>query len=134
MSRRSRIAVLAGVAALATLAPTASVRAGLPLPQYADMTVTRSGEHAVPMNFAVRVGQPVVLNVYNYSRQYHTFTVPALGVSVLILPAIGSWPRVTTVRFTVPTLRAALSWRCAICPSGNHREPHAMGGRIYVTA
>jgi len=131
MFGRARIAVLVAVAALTTLALTASAPASLPLPQIVTMTITSNGDRAVPMSFAVRPGVPVVLNVSNYSHQFHTFTIRALGVSVLILPAKGSWPRVTTVRFTT---QRSVSWLCVICPSGIHGHLHAMAGKVYTIA
>jgi len=129
-----RIAVLAAIASMATLGFSASTHAGVPLPQYATLTIARGGEHVMPMNIAVRPGVPVVLNINNYSREYHTFTIRALGVSFLVLPAKGAWARVTTVRFTPPAVGGSLAWRCAICPSGSHRARHVMGGTIDVTA
>ena len=129
-----RIAVLAAIASMATLGFSASTRAELPLPQYVTMTIAQGGDHVLPMNIAVRPGVPVVLNINNYSREYHTFTIRALGISILVLPAKGAWARVTTVRFTPPTVRGPVAWQCAICPSGSHRLAHMMGGRIYVTA
>lgn len=128
----ARIAVLVTVSALTSLVLTVSAPASLGQSQIVTMSITKNGEHALPMNIAVRPGEPVVLNVGNYSREFHTFTIPALGVSVLIRPAIGDWPRVTTVRFTARKLHGSISWFCVICPSGNHRQAHPMAGKVYV--
>ena len=131
MFGRARIAVLAAVAAVTTLGLAASAPASLWRPQTVTMTITRYGEHAVPMNIAVWPGELVVLNVRNYSHEFHTFTVPALGMSALILPAKGSGPRVTTVRFMAQKQHRPVSWLCVICPSGIHGQPHAMAGKVY---
>ena len=131
MFGRVRIAVLAAVAATTALGLTASAPATLWRPQTVTMTITRNGDHAVPMNIAVWPGQPVVLEVRNYSHEFHTFTIPALSMSALIFPAKGSGPRMTTVRFMAQKQHSPVSWLCVICPSGIHGKSHAMAGKVY---
>jgi hypothetical protein len=131
MLGRGRIAAL-GFAATVVLALglAASAPASFWQPQTIRMTITK-GDHALPMNMAVWPGEQVVLKVRNYTHQYHTFTVPALGVSALIYPAGKTGSRVTTVRFTAQKQHVAVVWLCAICPSGVHGHGHAMTGRLY---
>ena len=130
MLGRAKIAAVAALTVLAVLAVVGSTQASLWQPQTVTMTITSQGDQAAPANFAVWPGELVVLKVRNYSHELHTFTIPALGVSALILPAKGSGPRVTTVRFTAQK-HGVVSWLCVICPSGIHGQVHAMSGKMY---
>ena len=92
----------------------------------------RGGERLTPpSNFAVAPGVPVKVTVTNFTREFHTFTIPGLHVSRLILPARGQTPRKTTFTFT-PAKGGSFAWFCAICRSGDHGHPHAMGGTIWA--
>jgi len=134
MRGRVRIALLAAVAVVtAALGPAASAPASLWRPQTVTMTITPS-DRPVPMNIAVWPGNLVVLKVRNYSHEFHTFTIPALGVSALILPARDGGPRVTTVRFLAQRDHRPVFWFCVICPSGIHGQRHAMAGGVYPIA
>jgi hypothetical protein len=130
MVGRARIAAVAAITAVAVLAVAGSTQASLWPLQTVTMTITSQRDQAAPANFAVWPGELVVLKVRNYSHEFHTFTIPALGVSALILPAKGSGPRVTTIRFTAQK-HGVVTWLCVICPSGIHGQVHAMNGKIY---
>ena len=118
---------LAAAIALSTV-PAASASA--PSVQRLTITIALGDQEALPANFAVRPGVPVVVTFRNYTHSFHTFAIRALGVSVLIAPAKGGAPAVTRARFTVPEY-GVYTWSCLICASGAHARMHAMTGRIY---
>jgi len=128
---------LVGMAAIAVTVglalPASAATNSLWKPQTLTITVSAS-DHALPMNLAVWSGEKVVLRIRNYSHAFHTFTIPTLGVSALILPARGVDPRVTRVAFVVPK-RGVVDWLCVICPTGIHGKSHVMRGKLYgITA
>ena len=90
-----------------------------------------AGDRVTEANFALAPGVPVQVTFTNYTREFHTFTVPALGLRKLILPARGHTPRKTTLSFT-PHQWGSFAWRCVICPTGKHGRPHSMGGILYL--
>ena len=110
--------------------PASAATHGLWKPQTLTITVSKT-DHAMPMNLAVWPGEKIVLKIRNYSHGFHTFTVPALGVSALILPAKGTSPRMTLVTFLAPK-HGVVDWLCVICPSGVHGKHHAMRGKLYA--
>jgi heme/copper-type cytochrome/quinol oxidase subunit 2 len=88
------------------------------------------GDRIVEPNLALAPGLPVRMTVTNATHEFHTFTVPALGISRLILPADNHGARKTT--FTFNTNRwGSVAWYCVICPSGMHGKAHTMGGTLY---
>lgn len=89
------------------------------------------GDRVTEANIALAPGLPVEITVTNYTREFHTFFVPGLGLSELILPARGHTPRETTFSFT-PHQWGSFAWHCSICPSGMHRQPHSMAGILYL--
>ena len=90
-----------------------------------------TGDRVTEANVALAPGVPVRITVTNYTREFHTFTVPGLGLSELILPARGHTPRETTFSFT-PHQWGSFAWHCVICPTRMHGTPHTMGGTIYL--
>ena len=110
--------------------PASAATNSLWKPQTLTITVSKT-DHAMPMNLAVWPGEKVVLRVRNYSHTFHTFTIPALSVSALILPAKGASPRVTRVTFVAPK-NGVVDWLCVICPSGVHGKSHSMRGKLYA--
>ncbi len=82
-------------------------------------------------NLAIAPGIPVRLTVTNYTREFHTITIPGLHVSALIFPARGKTPRKTTFTFTARGY-GVFDWYCAVCTSGTHGLRHMMGGTIYA--
>jgi hypothetical protein len=90
-----------------------------------------TGDRVTEANIALAPGVPVRITVTNYTREFHTFTVPGLGLSELVLPARGHTPRETTFSFT-PHQWGSFAWHCVICPTRMHGTPHTMGGTIYL--
>ena len=131
------LAAAFAVSALATPAsPTSASRtATKPHVQKQALTISgaKSHERASPSsgNLAIAPGLPVRITVTNYTREYHTFTVPGLHVSALILPARGRTPRKTTFTFTAHEY-GSFAWYCALCTGGAHGHRHMMGGTIYA--
>lgn len=85
-----------------------------------------AGDRVIEPNVALAPAVPVRLTVTNETHEFHTFTVPSLHLSELILP-----DRTTTLLFT-PDRAGAYRWHCVICPSGQHGHPHTMGGTLYL--
>ena len=88
-------------------------------------------EHVTLPAFAVEPGLPVRLTFTNYTRRFHTFTSPGLGVSALIRPAHGSTPTTTVVTFTAHK-HGAFDWVCLLCPDQGSGSSEAMRGKIYA--
>lgn len=89
------------------------------------------GDRITEANVALAPGVPVRMTVTNSTREFHTFTVPGLGLSELVFPADGQGARKTTFTFT-PREWGPFAWHCLICPSSLHGRPHSMGGILYV--
>ncbi len=127
MTRALRL--LACTAALAAGGAVAAAGAAAPAvaPMHETIDITASGqdEAAMPSNFAVRAGGTVTLTFRNHTNAFHTFTIRALHISVLVRPS-----RSTSVTFVVPY--GVYTWRCVICASGAHPHMHAMGGKMYA--
>lgn len=119
------LALLVGAASAAAAAPGRS-----PNVQNVGLTIL-AGDRIAEPNIALAPGVPVRMTVTNFTRQFHTFTAPGLGLSVLILPARGHTAKTTTFSFT-PRQGGSFAWHCAICPTDMHGKPHTMGGTIYV--
>lgn len=133
MLRRTLVATTAvlSVAVFLAVASTATAgRADRPHPQRVELTIA-GGDHLDAGNVALAPGVPVRMTVINYTHEFHTFTVSALGISKLILPASGTTPRRTTFTFT-PRKPGWFVWHCLICPSGTHGKPHDMSGMLYM--
>jgi nitrous oxide reductase len=90
-----------------------------------DITAAGTAENATPANFAVRSGGTVTLTFRNHTNLFHTFTVRALGISVLLRPM-----RATSVTFVAPY--GVYVWRCVICSTAAHPRAHAMRGNMYA--
>ena len=127
------------LAVSATATPAAPTRAGgsatTPHVQKESLTVSgaKTNERVSPSsgNLAIAPGVPVRVTVTNYTREYHTFTIPGLHVSALILPAHGKAARVTTFTFTAHEY-GTFVWYCGFCTSGAHGHRHMMGGTVYA--
>jgi FtsP/CotA-like multicopper oxidase with cupredoxin domain len=119
------ILALVGAASTAAAAP-----AGTPYVQNVGITIL-AGDRIAGPNIALAPGVPVRITVTNLTRQFHTFTAPGLGLSVLILPARGQTAKTTTFSFT-PHQWGSFAWHCVICPTGMHGTPHTMDGTIYL--
>ncbi|MGZ4388767.1 MAG: hypothetical protein ACXVZL_05245 [Gaiellaceae bacterium] len=131
MSRIGPFAAAALTAAAALLVvASASARDAVPRTQQVSILI-RAGDRVAEPNFAFAAGVPVRITVTNYTREFHTFTIPALKVRALIAPATAGVARTTTVSFT-PDAVGTFAWHCLICPSGEHGIKHAMGGMLYL--
>ena len=96
-----------------------------------DIRATVTGDEAMPFNFAVQPNREVVLLIRNYTRELHTFAIPAIGLNVAVLPGSPRAPRTTRVSFVLPARFAVYRWFCVPCKLGLHHGHH-MGGRIYT--
>lgn len=119
------VLALIGAASAAAAAP-----AGTPYVQNVGITIL-AGDRIAEANIALAPGLPVRITVTNFTRQFHTFTAPGLGLSVLILPARGQTAKTTTFSFTAHQW-GSFAWHCAICPTAMHGTPHPMSGTIYL--
>ena len=89
-----------------------------------------SDETALPAAFAIRAGGTTTIVFRNHTQVFHTFTIRALGISVLVRPARPHGVRTTTVSFVAPY--GVYEWRCVLCASSSHPHMHAMGGKVYA--
>jgi heme/copper-type cytochrome/quinol oxidase subunit 2 len=129
-------AVVLSASASATLAsPTGLGTTTRPHVQMEALTITGAmiNEGLTPSsgNLAIAPGVPVRLTITNYTREYHTFTIPGLHVSALIFPARGKVARKTTFTFTAHQY-GSFAWYCGFCTSGAHGHRHMMGGIVYA--
>lgn len=106
--------------------------------QRLTLTIVSSGrgsgaERVFPSegNLAVAPGVPVQVTVTNFTREFHTFSVPGLHVSALVFPARGGTPSKTTLTFTAWET-GSFRWYCAFCAHDGSGHRHAMGGTIYA--
>jgi hypothetical protein len=111
-------------------AATAAAGGAVTRTQHVSITIG-AGDRTGEANFALVPGVPVRVAITNHTREFHTFTISALGLSALVRPAAAHAPRTTVVTFT-PNAYGTLAWHCAICPSGAHGQPHAMRGMLYL--
>lgn len=133
MSRPSRLLVLvlaAAVALAAAVSTTASTRSAAPLRVTVDIRPAGLDEVAQPTNLAARAGGETTIVFHNYTHAFHTFTIPALGISVLIRPAHGVVMQSTSVTFIAPY--GTYVWHCVLCDSTTHPHMHAMRGKLYA--
>jgi hypothetical protein len=119
---------LASLLALATQPGQATANRGRI--QNIQLTIL-AGDRIVEPNVALAPNLPVRLTIINTTHEFHTFTIPALHISRLVLPAIGHSARKNTFTLTLDTW-GPVPWRCIICPSGEHGGKRAMGGTFYV--
>lgn len=130
-------AVLAAALATAALAEPAGALKPPGFPHVQQLALTITGQANATLvspstgNIAVAAGVPVRVTVTNYTREFHTFTIPGLNVSALILPARGQKARTTT--FTFSAYRSGtFAWHCAYGAKGVHGARHPMGGTVYA--
>ena len=134
MSRQLKLLVFAAVVAVAlvaTAATAARARAPGPLRVTVDIVAAGHDEIAQPANLAVRAGGTTTIVFRNHTRAFHTFTIRALGISVLVRPAYANGVlRSTRVSFVAPY--GTYEWRCLICATSAHPHMHAMRGKVYA--
>lgn len=128
-------AAVAVVAALALGAGQARATAARADVQKVTITIrgTNGGDVKGPIagTFAIRPTVAVRLTIVNYTHEFHTFTIPGLGVSAMIRPAAGHSPRTTTVTFTAARF-GTFAWYCVLCERGVHGAHHAMRGKVFA--
>jgi heme/copper-type cytochrome/quinol oxidase subunit 2 len=130
-------AALAAVVTAAALAAPAGTLKPSKLPHVQRLAITITGRASDTRvspamgNLAVAAGVPVQITVTNYTRESHTFTIPGLNVSALILPAHGQQARKTTFTFTAYR-SGTFAWHCAFCAKDVHGRRHPMGGTVYA--
>lgn len=128
MTRAARFLTVAAAAVLSGAAVAGGLAApSTAPPMHVTLVIAPAGhdESARPANFAVRAGGSVTLTLRNETRVFHTFTIPGLGISVLLRPL-----HTTSVTFVVPY--GVYRWGCVICASGAHPHMHQMGGKMYA--
>jgi hypothetical protein len=77
-------------------------------------------------DFAVRVGQPVLLRITNKDSAPHSITAPATGVSITVLPGTHAYSLVATTA-------GRFEWFCVLpCDPWSMTHPGYMAG--YITA
>ena len=120
-------AAVAAVAALSGAAATglAATSPAQPMRVTIDIAAAGADGVVVPDNFAVRSGGTVTVTFRNHTALFHTFTIRALGISVLLRPH-----RSESVTFAAP--HGVYLWRCVICGTRAHPHSHAMRGLMYA--
>ena len=130
MPLRCLAVVAVAFGALAAGAGVAARPAAEPMRLTVDISAAGHDGVVSPSTFAIRAGGTVTLTFRNHTRQFHTFTIPKLGISVLIRPAAGAAPRLTSATFVVPY--GVYDWECVLCASGVHHQMHVMRGKMYA--
>ena len=96
-----------------------------------DVRATATGDMATPFNFAVQPRHVIVVRIRNYTRELHTFAIPAIGLNVAVAAGSPSAPQTTTVRFVLPRY-GNYRWFCWTCRFGLHAH-HQMAGRLNAS-
>lgn len=133
MSRSLRLfafAVVVAVALVATAATAARARAPGPMVVTVDIYMSGHDEIAQPANLAVRSGGTTRIIVRNHTPLFHTFTIRALGISLLVRPAHGGVARSASVTFVAPY--GIYEWKCLLCATAAHPRMHVMRGEVYA--
>ena len=123
------VAVLA-YTLVGTAATAGSTRAAAPMRVTVNVFAVGNDESTEPANLAVRAGGTVQITFRNHTHMFHTFTIKALGISVLIRPAQGTGVQTTSVSFVAPY--GVYEWRCMFCDTATHPHTHAMKGKVYA--
>ena len=133
MSRSLRLfafALVVATALVATAATAARARAPGPMVVTFDIYAAGHDEIAQPANLAIRAGGTTKIIVRNHTALFHTFTIRALGISLLVRPAHGNVVRSASVTFVAPY--GVYEWRCLLCATPAHPHMHAMRGKVYA--
>jgi hypothetical protein len=88
-------------------------------------TLLAPDERVAGANFAIRPDVPVRVIVWNYTHELHSFTSPALGVNVAILPGSAAHPHRAVFTFVARSY-GRFRWYCVV-PCGGY-----MGGNVYA--
>ena len=130
MPLRSVVLVVVAAGTLVTGTTVAARPAVAPMRVTVDISAAAHDGSILPSNFAVRAGGTVTLTFRNHTHLFHTFTIRKLGNSLLIRPAVGDSPRLTSITFVAPY--GVYRWACVLCASGAHHQMHAMRGTMYA--
>jgi len=124
------LTAVVGIAVAATAVTAGGTSAAAPMRITVNIFPAGHDEITQPANLAVRAGGTVEITFRNHTPLFHTFTIKALGISMLIKPAHDGSVTLTTVSFVAPY--GVYTWRCLLCASGAHPHMHAMGGKVYA--
>jgi hypothetical protein len=133
MSRQLRLLAFAAAVVCALVATaTTAARARAPGPMRVTVDIVSAGQDEIAQsaNFAIRAGGTTTVVFRNHTQAFHTFTIRALGISVLVRPAPRHGVRLTSVSFVAPY--GVYEWRCMICATRAHPHMHAMRGKVYA--
>ena len=127
MPTRLRVLVLAAAAALALVAVGAGTgaRHAAPMRVAIDIYAGHGSEVVLSENIAVRAGGEVTVTLRNHTKEFHTFTIRALHVSILVPPF-----RSGSGTFVAPY--GVYSWTCLFCGTAQHPHDGPMGGKVYA--
>lgn len=128
--KRLLLAGTVGVVLVLALLPALAESHSSGYPLTIDVRSTASGDEAMPFNFAIQPGHVVELRIRNFTRELHTFAMPAIGLNVAVLPGSPKAPRTTRVTFVVHRY-GVYRWFCWTCRSGLHMH-HRMSGQMYA--
>ena len=128
--KRLVLASTLGVVLLLAALPAVAESRPSGYPITIDVRATARGDQAMPFNFAIQPNRKIVVIIRNYTRELHTFTIPAIGLNVAVLPGRPHAPRREQVSFVVPRY-GIYQWFCWTCRLGLHGG-HQMGGKIYA--
>jgi hypothetical protein len=129
MKRLLLATTLGVVLVLASLPARAESRpSGYPIT--IEIRATAKGDQAMPFNFAIQPGRVIEVRIRNYTRELHTFAIPAIGLNVAVLPGTPQAPRTMRASFVVPRY-GVYKWYCVTCRFGLHMH-HKMGGKLYA--
>ena len=110
--------------------PARAESQGSGYPVTIDIRATAKGDQAMPFNIAVQPKHVIVFHIRNYTRELHTFTIPAIGLNVAVPIGRPQAPSTTVVRFVVPRY-GIYRWFCVTCRHHLHRHQQ-MSGKIYA--
>jgi hypothetical protein len=96
--KRLLLATTLGVVLVLTALPAFAGARPSGYPITMDVRATAKGDQAMPFNFTIQPGRVVVIRIRNYTRELHTFAIPAIGLNVAVLPGKPKAPRTTEVR------------------------------------
>ena len=127
MTRSVRLFATVAVVLAAGAVATATAAAPAPATMRVTLDIVAAGHDGVaePANFAVRAGGTVSLTVRNHTGLFHTFTIRALGITLLVPPH-------RSVKTTFVAPYGVYNWRCVVCGTSGHPQMHRMGGRMYA--
>lgn len=128
--KRLLLATAVGIVLVLSALPALAEGRASGYPLTLDVRMTAKGDLATPFNFVVQPGRVVELRIHNYTREFHTFAIPAIGLNAPVLAGSPQAPQTAVVRFVVPRY-GIYRWFCWTCRYGLHSHQH-MSGRVYA--